>query len=291
MTFLSNSDCYFSFHCIVSHTSFFIFWDNFFYSVLVSTNLSIIKGQIIKGYNTLFSIGLGLKSLTICIFQYKCKLAFFQLTACKGFAEVETSLNWSYCKVVKLSIFRHCNISSQDTRCSIFRNVNCYDCIHIVVVDVCICSSYFTYSISVRTFFIVRNRVELDGSISRIFLRLDDIAFFKQFKCEGILRKLFPFQFLSELELSLCSNRCEGIVEFCICRKCVCCFKNMTLLSNSDCYFSFHCIVSHTSFFIFWDNFFYSVLVSTNLSIIKGQIVKGYNTFFSICLSLKNFTS
>ena len=291
MTFLSNSDCYFSFHWVVSHASFFIFWDNFFYSVLVSTNLSIIKGQIIKGYNTLFSIGLGLKSLTIWIFQYKAEFAFFQLTACKGFAEVETSLNWSYCKVVKLCIFRHCNLSSQDTRCSIFRNVNFYDCIHIIVVDVCICSSYFTYSISVWTFFIVRNRVELDGSISRIFLRLDDITIFNQFKCEGILRELFPFQFLSELELSLCSNRCEGIVELCIWWKSVSCFKNMTFLRNFNRYFSLHCIVSHTSFFIFWNNFFYSVFVITNLSIVKGQIIKGYNTFFSICLSLKNFTS
>ena len=141
-----------------------------------------------------------------------------------------------------------------------------------------------------RTFFIVRNRVELDGSISRIFLRLDDITIFNQFKCEGILRELFPFQFLSELELSLCSNRCEGIVELCICRKCVCCFKNMTLLSNSNGHFSFHCVVSHTSFFIFWDNFFYSIFVCTNLCVIKSQIIKGYNTCLSICLGLNDLT-
>ena len=288
VTFFRNSNCYFSFHWVVSHSCFRTL--DFFYSILVNTYLCIVKGQIIKGYNTLFSIGLGLKSLTICIFQYKCKFAFFQLTACKGFAEVETSLNWSYCKVVKLCIFRHSHLSSQDTRCSIFRNVNFYDCIHIIVVDVCICSSYFTYSISVRTFFIVRDRVKLDGSISRIFLRLDDITIFKQFKCEGILRELFPFQFLSELELSLCSNRCEGIVELCICRKCVCCFKNMTFFRNSDCYFRLHCIVSHTSFFIFWDNFFYSVLVLTNLCIVKSQIIKGYNTCLSIGLSLKGLT-
>ena len=229
-----------------------------------------------------------MKSLTICIFQYKCKFAFFQLTTCKGFSEVETSLNWSNCKVVKLCICRHSNCSVQKTSLSVFCDVNSHNSVHWIIIDIRICASFFTYSVSMCTCSSVRDCIELDGSIRCILFSLDHIAIFKQFKCEGILRELFPFQFLSELELSLCSNRCEGIVELCICRKCVCCFKNMTLLRNSNGHFRLHCVVSHTSFFIFWDNFFNSVLVSTNLCICECQIIKGYNTCLSISLSLKN---
>ena len=137
-----------------------------------------------------------------------------------------------------------------------------------------------------RTFFVVRNRVELDSSISRIFLSLDDFAIFKQFKCEGILCKLFSFQTFSELELSLRSSRCEDIVELCVCWKWVSCFKNVTFFSNSDRYFSFHWVISHSCFRTL--NFFYSILVSTNLCIVKSQIIKGYNTLFRIGLGLKN---
>ncbi len=266
VTFFRNSNCYFSFHWVVSHSCFRTL--DFFYSILVNTYLCIVKGQIIKGYNTLFSIGLGLKSLTICIFQYKCKFAFFQLTACKGFAEVETSLNWSYCKVVKLCICRHSNCSVQKTSLSVFCDVNSHNSVHWIIIDIRICSSFFTYSVSMCTCSSVRDCIELDGSIRCILFSLDDVTIFKQFKCEGILSKLFPFQFLSELELSLCSNRCEGIVELSICRKCICRFKNVPFLSNSNCYFSFHWVISHSCFRTL--NFFYSILVRTNLCIVKS---------------------
>ena len=177
MTIFSNSNCYFSFHCVILHTSFRTL--NFFNSVLVSTNLCVCECQIVKGDHTISIVSLSLKNSSVGIFQYEAKFTIFKSTTCESFAEVETSLNWSYCKVVELCIFWHCNISSQDTRCSIFSNVNSYYCIHIIVIDVCICSSYFTYCVSVRTFFIVRNSVELDCSVSRILLSLDYFTIFK----------------------------------------------------------------------------------------------------------------
>ncbi len=236
----------------------------------MNTHLSIGKCQGIEFHFTISIVCLSLKGISFSIFQYEAKFTIFKFTSCKSFAEVKLSGYWSYCIVVEFSIFWHCNRCAQKTCSCIFRYINFYDCIHIIVVDVGICSSYFTYSVRMRTYFIVRNRVKLDSSISRIFLSLDDIAIFNQLKCEGICCKLFTFQFFSELELSLCRTRCEGIVELCIRWKRVSRFKDMSFLSNSDAHFSLHCIVSHTSFFIFWNNFFYSVLVSTNLSIIKG---------------------
>ena len=214
MTIFSNSNCYFSFHCVILHTSFRAL--NFFNSVLVSTNLCVCECQIVKSDNTISIVSLSLKNSSVGIFQYETKFTIFKNTTCKSFSEVKTSLNWCNSKVVELCIFWHCNFSSQDTRCSIFSNVNSYYCIHIIVINVGICSSYFTYCVSVRTFFIVRNSVELDCSVSRILLSLDYFTIFKQFKCEGILSKLFTFKFLSKLELSLCCNRNECIVELCI---------------------------------------------------------------------------
>ena len=284
MTIFSNSDCYFSFHCIILNTSFRAL--NFFNSVFVSTNLSICECQIVKGNHTTSIVSLRLKNSSVSIFQLESELTIFKSTTCKSLSEVEFSLNWCNSKVVELSICWHSNCSVQKTCLSIFCNIYSYHCIHCIVINVCICSSFFTYSVSVCTYSCIWDSIKLDRSISRILLSLDDIAVFKQFECEGISFKSLTFQTFCEAELCLCCSRCESIVELSICWKRINSFKNMTIFSNSNCYFSFHWVILHTSFRT--TNFFNSVLVSTNLCICECQIVKGDNTTSIVSLRLKN---
>ena len=118
-----------------------------------------------------------------------------------------------------------------------------------------------------RTFLSIRDCVKLDSSVRRIFLSLDNITVFKQFKCEGIFCKFFSFQTFSELELNLCCSWCEGVVKLFVLWKCCYSCKCMTRFRYRNCHVSFHGVVSHSSFFSFWDNFLYSVLMISNLSI------------------------
>ena len=216
MTCFRYSHCHLCLHWIISHTSFFCFWDNFFYSVLVSTNLCICECQIVKGDHTTSIVSLSLKNSSVSIFQLETEFTIFKSTTCKSFAEVETSLNWCYCKVVEFCICRHCNSSTQETCSGIFSNFNFHFCVHSIVIDICIVTSFFTHSVSVFTYSVVFNRIKCDRSISFVFLSLDYITIFNQFKGEGIIFKRFSFQFLRELELSFRSSRCKGIVKLCI---------------------------------------------------------------------------
>ena len=150
MTIFSNSNCYFSFHCVILNASFRTL--NFFNSVLVSTNLRICECQIVKGDNTISVVSLSLKNSSVGIFQLESELTIFKRTTCKSFREVEFSLNWCNSKVIELSISWHCNGSVQKTCLSIFCDIYSHNCVHVVVVDVCICSSFFTYSVSVGTY-------------------------------------------------------------------------------------------------------------------------------------------
>ena len=117
---------------------------------------------------------------------------------------------------------------------------------------------------------------------------LDDITVFKQFEGEGISFKSLTFQTFCEAELCLCCSRCESIVELSICWKRINSFKNMTIFSNSDCYCSFHWVIRHASFFVCWNNFFYSIMMDTNLSVCECQIVKGDHTTSIVWFRLKN---
>ena len=130
--------------------------------------------------------------------------------------------------------------------------------------------------------------IELDWSISCVLFRLDHIAVFKQFEGEGICFKSLTFQTFCEAELCLCCSRCESIVELSICWKRINRFKNMTCFSNSDSYCCFHWVIRHASFFVCWNNFFYSIMMDTNFSFCECQIVKGDHATSIVSLSLKN---
>ena len=227
-----------------------------------------------------------MKNSSVGIFQYEAEFTIFKGTTCKSFREVEFCLNWSNSKVVELSVSWHCNCCVQKTCLSIFCDIYSYNCVHWIVINVCICSGFFTYSVSVCTYSGIWDWVKLNWTISCILFSLDNITVFKQFECEGISFKSLTFQTFCEAELCLCCSRCESIVELSICWKRINSFKNMTSLSNSDCYFSFHWVILHTSFWT--TNFFNSVLVSTNLCICECQIVKGDHTASIVSLSLKN---
>ena len=150
--------------------------------------------------------------------------------------------------VIKFAISWHCDISCQDTSCYILSDINSYFCVHTIIVDLCICSGYFTYCVFMSTFFCVRNRIKLDISISIILLSLNHTAIFKQFKGEGIGFKGFSFQFLSEIELCACRCWSEGIIELCICWKGFGCSKGMTIFRYSNRHLCLHWIISHSCF-------------------------------------------
>ena len=288
VTVLSNFNCHCSFHLIVSHSKFFVFRNNFFYSVSVCTNFSIVEWQFWEGYVTSSIIFNSFNKVTSSIFQYEAKFTSFKLATSQFLSEVKLSYNWRNHIVVELCIFRHCNSSTQEACSGIFSNFDFHFCVHSIVIDVCIVTSFFTHSVSVFTFSAVFNRIKCDRSISFVFLRLDHIAIFKQFECEGICFKCFTFKTFSELELCLSRTWCEGIVEFCISWKSCNCSKRMTWLSNSNCYVSFHWVISHTRFRTL--NFFYSVLVVPNLSICECQCVKFNFTVGIILFCLNDFT-
>ena len=288
MTVLSNFNCNSSFHLIISHTKLFVGWDNFFYCISVSTYFSVVEWQV-REWNITSSIILNCFNYCTCrIFQYEAEFTCFKFTTCQFLSKVKLSHNWSNNIVVELSVFRHCNSSTQETCSGIFSNFNFHYCVHSIVIDICIVTSFFTHSVSVFTFSAVFNSIKSDWTVCCIFLSLDYIAIFKQFECEGICFKYFTFKTFSELELSLSRSWCEGIVELFISWKSCNSSKRMTWLSNSNCYVSFHWVISHTCFSSL--NFFYSVLVVTNLSICKCQCVKFNFTVGIILFCLKDFT-
>ena len=288
VTVLSNFNCHCSFHLIVSHSEFFVFRNHFFYSVSVCTNFSIVEWQFWEGYVTSSIIFNCFNDVTSSIFQYEAKFTSFKFTTCQFLSEVKLSYNWRNYIVVELCVFRHCNSSTQETCSSIFSNFNFHFCVHSIVIDVCIVTSFFTHSVSVFTFSTVFNSIKCDWTICCIFLSLNNVAVFKQFECEGTCCKLFTFKTFSELELSLSWSWCECIVEFCISWKSCYSSKRMTWLSNSNCYVSFHWVISHTCFRTL--NFFYSVLVVTNLSICKCQGIETNTSASIILFCLKDFT-
>ena len=170
----------------------------------------------------------------------------------------------------------------------VFCDIDSHNCVHWIVINVCICSSYFTYSVSVCTYSCIWDSIKLDRSISCVLFSLDHITVFKQFECEGISFKSLTFQTFCEAELCLCCSRCESIVELSICWKRINRFKNMTFFSNSDSYYCFHWVIRHASFFVCWNNFFYSIMMDTNFSFCECQIVKGDYATSIVSLRLKN---
>ena len=112
MTILSHCHCNSCFHGIISHTKFFISWNDFFYSVDVCSNFCIVKWQVREGYVTssiiLYSFNNGACS---SIFQYEAEFTCFKFTTCQFLSEVELGHNWSNNIVVEFSICRHSNCS------------------------------------------------------------------------------------------------------------------------------------------------------------------------------------
>ena len=185
----------------------------------ISTFLSRFELKSWEFDFTFSIIAYSFNHISFFIFQNKTKLTSSQFTTFKFLSEIELCFNWGYRIVVKFAISWHNNIGCQDTCCRVLSDVNSHFCVHGIIVNVCICSCYFTNCISMSSFFIIWNGVKLDRSVSFILLRLDYMAIFKQFKGEGISFKRFSFQFLSEIELCCSCTWCEGVVEHCICWK------------------------------------------------------------------------
>ena len=182
----------------------------------MNTYFLVLVSKRIECNFTIGIISLRLKNRTTFIFQDEAELTSFEGTSCKSLTKVELCSDWGYRIVVKFAISWHNNIGCQDTSCRILSDVNSHFCVHGIIVNVCICSSYFTNGISMSSFCCVGNRIKLDVPMNVILLRLNHMAIFKQFKGEGIGFKGFSFQFLSETELCACRCWCEGIIELCI---------------------------------------------------------------------------
>ena len=196
--------------------------------------------------------------------------------------------DWGYRIVVKFAISWHCDIGCQDTSCCIFSNLNCDFRSHTIIINVCICSSYFTNGVSMGSFFVIWNGIKLDVSINVILLRLNDSAIFKQFKGKGICFKRFSFQFLSEIELGTCRCWCEGVIEFGISWKNFRGSKSMSIFRNGHCHFCLHWVISHSCFWT--SHFFYRVLMDTYLIVLVGERIEWNFTIGIIPLRLKNRT-
>ena len=254
----------------------------------MNTYFIVLVSKRIECNFTIGVISLRLKNRTVLIFQDEAELTSFEGTSCKSLTEVKLRCYWCYRIVVKFAISWHCDIGCQDTCCRILSDINSHSSVHCIVIDIGICSSFFTNCISMSSFCCIWNGVKLDRSVSFILLRLDDIAIFKQFKGEGISFKRFSFQFLSETELCCSCTRCEGIIELCICWKGFGCCKGMTCFRYSHCHLCLHWIISYPSKWTL--NLTYDVLMRSFLTILEGKSIKFHKSIGIICLRLKNFS-
>ena len=184
MTIFRDSNCYLGLHWVITHSGFWA--SDFFYSVLMHANFIILISERIEGYFTWSIIGLRLKYFTSRIFQDKTELSIFKSASGKNFTKVKLRCHWRYRIVVKLTIRWHNNIGCQDTSCCVFCDVNCHFGVHSIVVNICICSCYFTNSVGMCTFFIIWNSVKLDRAVCPILLRLENLTVFKQLEAESI---------------------------------------------------------------------------------------------------------
>ena len=184
MTIFRYSHCNLCLHWVICHSCFWA--SDFFYCILVNTYFLVLVSERIEWNFTIGTISLRLKNRTILIFQDEAELTIFKGTSCKSLTKVELCSDWGYCIVVKFAISWHCDIGCQDTSCCVFCDVNCHFGVHSIVVNICICSGYFTNSVSMSSFCCVWDRIKLDISMNVILLRLNDNAIFKQFKGEGI---------------------------------------------------------------------------------------------------------
>ena len=173
MTIFRYSNCNLCLHSVISHSCFWA--SDFFYCVLVSSNLSICKCQIVKGNNTIRFVLLRLNNVSRSIFKDKSKLTVFKGTSCKGFAEVKSSLNWSNYMVVEDSViciccfttwWSHFSLNTQKTCCSIFRNGYFHADCHFIVVYIGNVSFHFFNSVVVDTFFIKWQFTEVNLTVS-----------------------------------------------------------------------------------------------------------------------------
>ena len=287
MTCFRYSHCNLCLHWIISHSCFWT--SDFFYCILMNTYFLVLVSKRIERNFTIVVILLRLKNRTIFIFQDKTEFTIFKGTACKSLTKVELCCDWGYCIVVKFAINWHCDIGCQGTSCCVFSNLNCDFRSHTIIINVCICSSYFTNGVSIGSFFVIWNGIKLDISMNIILLRLNNSAIFKQFKGKGISFKRFSFQFLSEIELGTCRCWCEGIIELGINWKGFGCCKSMTCFRYSHCNLCLHWIISHSCFWT--SDFFYSVLMHANFIVLVSKRIEGYFTWRIIGLRLENLTA
>ena len=89
-----NFYCDFSLHGIVSDCSVRSF--NFFYSVLMSSNLSLSEFKFSEFHLTIFIVLNCFDFSTFRVFQYEAELTSFQLTAFEFLSEVEFDFNWNW---------------------------------------------------------------------------------------------------------------------------------------------------------------------------------------------------
>ena len=152
----------------------------------MNTNLIILISECIEWNFAIGSILLHLKYFTSRIFQDKIELTVFKSASGKNFTKVKLRCHWGYRIVVKLAICWHSDIGCQDTSGCVFCDLNCHFGVHSIVVNICICSGYFTNSIGMCTFFIIWNSVKLDRAVCPILLRLENLTVFKQLEAESI---------------------------------------------------------------------------------------------------------
>ena len=92
-TIVFNFNCDLSFHGIVSDCSVRTF--NFFYSVLMSSNLGFSEFELSEFHLTIFVVLNCFDFSTFRVFQHEAKLASFQFTAFEFLSEVEFDFNWN----------------------------------------------------------------------------------------------------------------------------------------------------------------------------------------------------
>ena len=92
-TIVFNFYCDFSLHRVVSDCRIRSF--NFFYSVLMSSNLSFSEFKFSEFHLTVFVVLNCFDFSTFRVFQYEAEFASFQLTAFQFLSEVEFDFNWN----------------------------------------------------------------------------------------------------------------------------------------------------------------------------------------------------
>ena len=162
MTFFRNFYSNGSFHSIVYHASFFSCRDNFFNSISMSTNFSVVECDFCESYSSIGFVSYSLNFFTIRIFKHEVKFAIFKLTSSQFLSEVKFNFNRSYNIVVEDLIISTCAKSTFSTVFNsclqftfrILSYSNCHGNSHCVVVNVCIRTLLFSDLVFISTSFV-----------------------------------------------------------------------------------------------------------------------------------------